>query len=93
MLDLGSELVEGAFEADTLRLNHFDGFVKNWVKPDEGEAERGEVRSPFGDNESCRGTVFPRLGGILGGEVVKSWVAYDTECEARLEMVVKRNFI
>lgn len=42
-LGLGSKLVGGGFEADALRLNHFEGFVRNWVKPDEGEAERGDA--------------------------------------------------
>jgi hypothetical protein len=41
-LGLGSGLlVEGDFDAETLRLNHFEGFDKNCVNPDEGEAERG----------------------------------------------------
>lgn len=70
-LGLGSKLVEGAFEVDTLRLNHFEGFVKNWVNPDEGEAERGKGTGPFGDNRSGGGSVFPRLGAIL---VVESWI-------------------
>ena len=71
-LGLGSKLVEGALDVDTLRLNHFEGFVKNWVNPDEGEAERGSVGRAFGDNKSGGGSVFPRLGAISGGVVVNS---------------------
>ena len=40
-LGRGSETAEGILDADALRLNHFDGRVKNCVKPDEGEGDRG----------------------------------------------------
>jgi len=40
-LALASEGPGCTFDADALRLNHFDGLVKNCVKPDEGDAERG----------------------------------------------------
>lgn len=70
-LGLGSKLdVEGDFEAETLRLNHFEDFEKNWVKPDEGEAERGEGSGEFGDSRSAGGRVFPRFGAISCGVVM-----------------------
>ena len=40
-LGLDSGTVGETFDADALRLNHFEGLVRNWVKPDEGEVERG----------------------------------------------------
>ena len=53
----------GAFEPETLRLNHFEGFDKNCVKPEEGDVDReaaGEGGA-FGLSESC---VPVRLGAI-----------------------------
>ena len=63
-LVLGSKFVEGGFEAEALRVNHFEGFDKNWVNPDEGDAERGEAEVAFGDNKSGGGCELPRLGAI-----------------------------
>ena len=43
-----------AFVADTLRENHFDGFVRNWVKPD-GDGERGKFAVGCEDDPESRG--------------------------------------
>ncbi len=52
-LPLGSEESAGfTLEADALRLNHFTGFDRNWVSPEEGDAERDATGEP-GDRESC----------------------------------------
>jgi len=34
-------VLDGILEADALLLNHFEGLVRNWVKPDDGDVERG----------------------------------------------------
>lgn len=54
----GSAVLLGIFDADTLRVNHFEGFVKNWVNPEEGDVDRGEPEKtgdvdPEGANVSC----------------------------------------
>ena len=50
-LDLGSAvtMLFGNFDVDALLVNHFEGFVRNWVKP-EGELERGEDTESWGLN-------------------------------------------
>jgi len=51
-LDLGSAVTLGNFDVDALLENHFEGFVRNWVKP-EGELERVV---PGDDAEGIRGS-------------------------------------
>ena len=51
MLGLGGSAPEifCAFDADALRENHFDGFVRNWVKPN-GDGERGKFAVGYEDD-------------------------------------------
>lgn len=44
------------------------------MKPEEGEAERGEGRGVFGERSSGGGRVLPRLGAISGGTKKKDVV-------------------
>lgn len=64
VLGLGSiELVEdlpATFPVELERLNHFVGLDKNWVKPEDGEAERGKLRKPV--EGEVEGT--PMSGGL-----------------------------
>ena len=64
VLGLGSmELVEdrpATLPVELERLNHFVGFERNWVKPEEGEAERGKLRKP--DEGEVDGP--PESGGL-----------------------------
>ena len=58
-----SEIAGDGFGVDALRLNHFDGLVRNCVNPDEGETERG-IPAPaalFGARASCG---LSELGGL-----------------------------
>jgi hypothetical protein len=51
-LDSTETLLFGSLEVDALLVNHFDGFVRKWVKP-EGEFERV---MPGDDAEGIRGS-------------------------------------
>ena len=57
------ELVEdrpATFPVELERLNHFVGLERNWVIPDDGDAERGKLRKPV--EEEAEGT--PESGGL-----------------------------
>lgn len=50
-------------DVDALLANHFDGFVRNWANPDDGEVERGKFgdngdEDPDGTGGSCGLSVF-----------------------------------
>lgn len=62
-LGLESATVGDGFGVDALRLNHFDGLVRNWVNPEDGDAERGSPGPVelLGANESCGAS---ELGGM-----------------------------
>ena len=42
MLDFGSADGIAALDADALRENHLEGFVRKWVMPEDGEGARGD---------------------------------------------------
>lgn len=64
-LDLGSfELTEarpGIAPLEFDLLNHFVGFVKNWVNPVDGDADRGKLLAP---GERAPGGGMPVSGGL-----------------------------
>ena len=68
ILGLASAGICGILEVDAFLLNHFEGFVRNWVNPDDGEVERGGADGPTGDNvsgELSELTPVARRGGIV----------------------------
>ena len=69
-----SEIAGDGFGVDALRLNHFDGLVRNCVNPDEGETERG-IPAPaalFGARASCG---LSELGGLARRGAINGAVA------------------
>jgi hypothetical protein len=76
VLLLGSELA-GVLGLEEFRLNHFEGLERNWVKPEEGEVERGNERNAGegADEECVKGSWglnvladgAPRRGAMLCG--------------------------
>lgn len=60
-LTRASAVVVGTLLADTLRVNHFVGFDRNWVKP-EGDVER----TAFGDGGGFGDSVFCGENALLG---------------------------